>query len=61
MCVVCPSARLELMECMRAQVGIHQWSQWCVTPFGNGYMEGSGELSDEGRLKDTQLIIKGEV
>ena len=61
MCVVLLGTRGELVECIRMWVGVHQWSQWCVGFMCNGYTEGSGELSDEGGLKDMQLIIEGEV
>ena len=61
MCVVHLGTGFELVECVRTWVGVHQQLQWCVGLFGNRYMEGGGELSNEGRLKDAQLIVKGEV
>jgi hypothetical protein len=61
MCVMLPGTRDELVEHVRTQMGVHQWSQWCIGLACNGYTEGGGKLSDEGGLKNVQLIIKGEV
>ena len=58
MCVVCAGPGFEFVECVRTWVGVHQWSQQCVALFGNGCTEGSGELPDEGGLKDTRLIVR---
>ena len=60
-CEMFPDAQDELVEGVRTWVGIHQWPQWCVGFFCNGYTEGSGKLSDERGWKDMWLIVKGEV
>ena len=58
--VVRPSTRDKLVEGVRTWMGVHQWSQWCVGFFGDGYMEGGGKLAYKRGLKDTWLIVKGE-
>ena len=59
MCIVHLNARLELVECMRTSVGVHQQSQQCVALLGDGYTEGSGELSDKRRVEGYVVDSQG--
>ena len=61
MCVVLLSTWDKDVKCEGMRVCVDQWSEWGKGLTCNGCMKCSGELPNEGGLKDVWLIIKGEV
>ena len=58
MCVVLLGTWNEDVECKGMRVCVDQWLEWGTGFTCNGCMKCSGELLDEGGLKDVQLIVK---